>query len=340
MLRYRAAELLDRVRLPRVVMSLRSMAGTSPWITVLSYHRVAPASAAGQFEDGTVDVTPEAFDVHVAFAKKWFDIIGIDDLLSFARGGKLPKNPVLFTFDDGYLDNRKTALPILQKHGARATFFISTTYVSDRRLFWWDHLSYMVKRSTRERIEITYPTPTSLSLSGAGERRQAYRALRRFITEHVGIDIWRFLEVVGEATGVVLSREDERRFADEMILTWDDVKAMRAAGMDIQSHTCDHYVLPTLSTDHLRLELRRSREILEGVLNEPVRAISYPVGRGVVQLPTLREEVKRAGYELGFSNASGVNHRWDLDPLNVRRLSLDIDSPDSYFRTVMAVPYI
>jgi peptidoglycan/xylan/chitin deacetylase (PgdA/CDA1 family) len=339
MLRYRAAEFFDRARIPRVLLSLRRMTGVSPWITILTYHRVAPASAAGDFEDGTVDVTPEAFDVHLAFAKQWFDIIGMDDLLAFARGGSLPPNPILFTFDDGYRDNLTTALPLLQKHGARATFFISTTYVGERRLFWWDRLSYMVKRSTRERIEIQYPAPAAFPLTSAVERRRAFCGLRRFLTEHVGIDLWRFLDEVAEATGVTLSREDERRFAADMILTWDDVKALRAAGMDIQSHTCDHYILSTLRAAGLRTQLAKSREILEGVLKEPVRALSYPVGRGVVT-EEIRAEMKRAGYELGFTNASGINHRRDFDPLAVHRIALDIDSPNSYFRSVMAVPYL
>jgi peptidoglycan/xylan/chitin deacetylase (PgdA/CDA1 family) len=125
-----------------------------------------------------------------------------------------------------------------------------------------------------------------------------------------------------------------------MILTWDDVHALRAAGMDIQSHTCDHYVITTLSGERLRTELHKSREILEGELREPVRAISYPVGRGAAGNPELLDEVKRAGYELGFSNASGINHRRTLDPLNVRRLSADIEAPDGYFKTVLAVPYL
>lgn len=320
-------------------MGLRQAIGVSPWITVLSYHRVAPVEAVGDFEDGTVDVTPEAFDVHVAYAAKWFDIIGIDDLLSFVHGGSLPKNPLLFTFDDGYKDNRTTALPILQKHGAKATFFISTTYISDRRIFWWDKLSYMVKRSTKERFEITYPEKISVRLGKTTERRQAFKTLRKCITEHYGIDLWRFLDHVAEASGVSIPRDQERRFADEMVMTWDDVKAMRSAGMDIQSHTCDHYVLPTMTDELLRSELARSREIIEGELKEPVRAISYPVGR-FVSRPSLRKDVRDAGYELGFSNATGINHRWHLDPLNVKRISLDIDSPDSYFRTAMAIPYI
>jgi hypothetical protein len=94
-----------------------------------------------------------------------------------------------------------------------------------------------------------------------------------------------------------------------------------------------------MKKDHLEAELGGSREILEGVLGAPVRAISYPVGHGVAADPVQRAAVKSAGYELGFTNASGINHRFRFDPLDVRRLSLDLDAPDGYFKTVMAIPY-
>jgi peptidoglycan/xylan/chitin deacetylase (PgdA/CDA1 family) len=343
MLRYHAAQLVDRLRIPSAVLALRAAARVPAWITVLAYHRVNDATAGADFDEGTVDVTPEAFDRHVAYAKRWFDVIGVGDLLAYTRGGALPRNPLLITFDDGYKDNWRAAVPILRKHGATATFFIATTYVSDRRLFWWDRLNYMVKRSPRAAIEIDYPTRLTVPLGGAGGgsqekyRRRAFETLRKVITSHFKIDLWRFLDAVAEGSGVVLSREDERRLADDMILTWDEVRAMRRAGMDIQSHTRDHYVLPTMTDEHLAAELGGSREILEGVLGEPVRAISYPVGHRIPA--ALRKAVRHAGYELGFTNASGINHRWSFDPLDVRRLSLELGSPDGYFKTVLAIPY-
>lgn len=340
MLRYSLCQLADRARIPSGLLKVRAASGMSSWITVLTYHRVAPVESGADFCEGTVDVTPEAFDRQIAYGKRWFDFIGIDDLLAFAKGGSLPNNPLLVTFDDGYLDNREVALPILLKHGARAAFFVATTYVSDRRLFWWDRLAYMVKRSTRERIELTYPTRKVVPLTGTHDRERAFRALRAVITDDFEIDLWGFLDAVGEATGVPMSREDERRLADAMIMKWADVHALRAAGMDVQSHTCEHYVLPTLNEAHLREELGRSREILEGELHEPIRAIAYPVGRGAGSYPRLRKAVTDAGYELGFSNAGGINHRWAFDPLNVRRISLDFDVPDGYFKAVMAVPFV
>src|SRR5262249_10800151 len=41
-------------------------------------------------------------------------------------GTALPPNPVILTFDDGYLDHYTTAFPILQEYGFSATFFILT----------------------------------------------------------------------------------------------------------------------------------------------------------------------------------------------------------------------
>ena len=94
------ATVLDKAKLPGLLLSLRARTA-SPWITVLTYHRVAPVEAAADFDDGVVDVTPDAFDRQVAFVARSFDLVGIEDLIAFRRGAKLPKNPLLITFDDG-----------------------------------------------------------------------------------------------------------------------------------------------------------------------------------------------------------------------------------------------
>lgn len=339
--RSRVASVLDDAGIPALLLSLRTR-GASPWITVLTYHRAADREAPTDFDEGVIDVTPDAFDRQMAYVAKWFDVIGIDDLIAFRHGGPLAKNPLLVTFDDGYLDNHDTVLPILKKHGLKATFFIATHYIEERRLFWWDKINWLVKRSKREAIELTYPVTSSgrEPIALGPDKKRAITRLLRIVKDHHGLDLERYLEELAAACDVSLSREEERAVADRMLMTWDHVRAMRAAGMDVQSHTCTHRVLQTLGDEQLEKELALSKEILQGQLKEAIRAISYPVGKPLRFTPGIRNAVRRAGYELGFSNATGVNHRWDFDPLDAKRISLDSDLSDSLFHAMMALPYL
>jgi hypothetical protein len=72
-----------------------------------------------------------------------------------------------------------------------------------------------------------------------------------------------------------------------------------------------------------------------------VFALAYPVGRRIIGSRELVAAVRRAGYEIGFSNASGANSRLRrIDPYDVRRDAMDIDLTDALFRCVLAIPYL
>jgi peptidoglycan/xylan/chitin deacetylase (PgdA/CDA1 family) len=333
------AAALDGMRVPHLAMALRRAA--SPWITVLTYHRVADPVAAAEFDEGVVDVTPQELDRQLAFVRRWFRVVALDDVLAHARGGKrLPRNPVLVTFDDGYRDNHDVALPILRRHGVRATFFVATDYVTQRRLFWWDRVAFLLKRSTRRRIALEYPERVELPLHDAASTRASVRRVQRLIKDRPGLELGRLLDEVEAASGVALSSALERQMADELVLTWSHVIALRRAGMDVQSHTCSHRVLQTLGPLELARELRESRRVLEDALGETVRAVSYPVGKSLEGVPHVKRAVQDAGYELGFSNANGVNRVSAFDPLDARRISLDIETSGPMFRTMLAIPWL
>jgi peptidoglycan/xylan/chitin deacetylase (PgdA/CDA1 family) len=323
-----------------LVLALRKRGLFRPWIPVLTYHRVARPEDAGTFDPGVVDVTPEAFDEQVGFLVRWFDLVGLDELVAFRRGKRLPPNPLLITFDDGYLDNHDTALPILRAHGARAAFFIATSYIEERRLFWWDRVNHLVKSSRAPAIELTYPRPMRLLLATERDRKRAVTALLRVIKDHFGLDLPRFLDEVSRAARVALDAAEERRLVDRTLMTWDHVRALRRAGMDIGSHTCTHRVLQTLPPDALARELAGSRSDLEKVLGEPVRTISYPVGKALAYTPAIRNAVHAAGYELGFSNGTGVNHVWRFDALDARRISMDVGLSPTFYRAMVTLPYL
>lgn len=61
-------------------------------------------------------------------------------------------------------------------------------------------------------------------------------------------------------------------------MTWKQIKTLVKDGMEIGSHTIDHQDLGLMSEDHLRYELRDSRNVLQQKLHVPVQFIAYPSG--------------------------------------------------------------
>jgi peptidoglycan/xylan/chitin deacetylase (PgdA/CDA1 family) len=305
---------------------------------VLTYHRFALPDGAGVFDEGVADTTLETFERQMSLLKRWFNVLPLEDLFQFRTGRPLPPNPVFVTFDDGYKDGFDIALPILKRYGIRATFFVATDYVDQRRLFWWDKVHLIVKSSPKESFELSYPARLSFRLRTDDERLATARALIRLIKDEHGLELERFLDEVSQACGSSIGRLEERRMADGLLMTWDHLRGLRDAGMGVQSHTRSHRTLQTVPLTQLRNELGGSREVLEKELGEPVRAIAYPVGKQLGRAPDIRAALHAAGYELGFSNGTGVNDVWTFDPLDARRLCLDVSLSDAQFLAMLAIP--
>ncbi len=332
------ARLMTDSKAVDALLRVRRMA-PFPLLTVLTYHRVAAWEGSSPVDQDITDATPEQFERQIAFLAQQFQFVGIDDLDAFARGAPLPDNPVLVTFDDGYLECHSVVLPILRRHGARATFFVSTSYLERGRMFWWDFIGQVVRRCREERVELRYPQ--LLRLDFAHDRESASRTLLQLVKRHPGLDLERFLGQLLDATRVAWSAEEERELADRLLMRWPHVAELLAAGMDVQSHTRTHRVLQTLSPSHLRDELEGSRRELEERLGRPVSAIAYPVGYPLAHLDHLRHALRVSGYRWGFTNQSGVNRLWwPGDPYDLRRIAMTVEFDDRFFRAMMALPYL
>lgn len=319
------------------ILKLRQHAPT-PWLSILTYHRFPKHDGSEPFDDGVIDTTAEQFEEQLLCLKKHFNIVGIDELCAFAAGATLPRNSVAITFDDGYLDNYQQALPILKRHDCKATFFVATSFVSERRVYWWDRAAYVVKHSHRSVLELHYPTYLRVELEP--DRGQAIYRLLRFVKDSsYALDLQRFLDELSRATGVVWTRELELEFAERLLMTWDHVRALRAAGMDVQSHTRTHRILQTLSPAELSAELVGSRQDLQRELGEPARAIAYPVGRPLGASSPIRAALQQAGYEIGFTNGTGPTSLWSRrDRYDICRQTVARDLSTPYLLSILAVP--
>lgn len=89
-----------------------------PKVTVLLFHSVSG--------DGTlVDISRKNFATQIEYLRRNFDLISLNEVIKFIKGEFTPKRPsVALTFDDGYKDLLKNAIPLLSKYSIPATFFV------------------------------------------------------------------------------------------------------------------------------------------------------------------------------------------------------------------------
>jgi peptidoglycan/xylan/chitin deacetylase (PgdA/CDA1 family) len=161
------------------------------------------------------------------------------------------------------------------------------------------------------------------------------------VKTHVGLDLERFLEHLATAACVPWSDSIDRELANQCLMTWDQIRELRALGMDVQSHTRTHRVLQTLDATQLREELQGSKDELEREIDAPVQSISYPVGHRLMDRDDVRTALANAGYKLGFTNATGTHRlRTAGDPYDVSRIGCDYGTSDALFRAKLAAPFI
>lgn len=300
------SRVLDGLGVVEALVRLRAKL-PSPWLMSLCYHRTAEISQRGDLDGAVIDASPAQFEQQIGMLAQISTFVGIDDVIGYLhRGKKLPKNPVLVSFDDGYKDCLTISLPVLARHGAKAAFFLPTDFMTERTMFWWDRIAWAVKRTRLERAVLAYPRRIELDLSSDATRHAAMDVLNEVVKKTRAMDLPRFLASLDETLDVHIPREVERKLVDEVLMTWDDARKLADAGMDIGSHTRTHRVLQTLEWEDHNGELAGSRRILQERLDRPVRSIAYPVGYSLDDRSDLRRAVIEAGYEVGFSCRSGV----------------------------------
>ncbi|MBI5676088.1 MAG: polysaccharide deacetylase family protein [Nitrospirae bacterium] len=77
-------------------------------------------------------ITPvNVFEAQIKFlSKRVFNSINLQELYVYMKyNNKISDNPIVLTFDDGYLDNWVYAFPILKKYGMKGTIFVNPEFV-------------------------------------------------------------------------------------------------------------------------------------------------------------------------------------------------------------------
>ncbi len=121
--------------------------GRNVKVVILMYHHVGdpPPKASRMRKDLTVS-TADFSDQAKLLKMEGYTSIKLGDILAYSQGKfSMPKNPVVFTFDDGYDDVFVNALPILKQNGFVGSLAIITRYpksvMGDNFYASWDEIA-------------------------------------------------------------------------------------------------------------------------------------------------------------------------------------------------------
>jgi peptidoglycan/xylan/chitin deacetylase (PgdA/CDA1 family) len=313
------SDMLSKTGMLRVLESFPSR----PGIVIFNHHRVGDAGHT-PFDRGVFSSTVDQFDAQIRYLKKRMPIVSGEELESLVSGKtKLDRMHAAITFDDGYLDNYANAFPVLKSHDATATFFLITTYVGTATVPWWDEIACLMRFTKERSLKLRIPVPATIKLDE--DRETSIRTVLRRYKLPENHDYDGFLSELREQTKSILPKA-ERRF-----LSWDEAREMKAAGMEIGSHTCSHRLMSQLTPEEQAIELRESKAELERQLGTRVGSFAYPVGTRDAFTPVTEGLARAAGYSIAFSFHGGINRPGAIRPMHLYRTT---PAPDhTAFRT-------
>ena len=314
------------------VSALAARAPHRDLLLVLNYHRVGDANAT-PWDPGVFSASAEQFDEQVGWVKRHLQPVGLDEGVEFvsANGRARPGGTrVLFTFDDGYLDNFEIAFPILRSHGLQGVFFLASALVGSDQIPWWDVIAFVVKQARRRAFTLRYPAERTIDVDKQG-LTEALRQVLLLYKEPEMTDSDRFLAELQESCG----GPHPGASGERLFLDWDQAGQMVAGGMAIGAHTHTHRILGRLEADEQRFELSEGRRILRQRLGIAADTLAYPVGTRSSFTPATQRLAQECGYRACFSFYGGLNFPGRTDHYNILRSGVDGQSM-ARFRTQAA----
>lgn len=148
-------------------------------------------------------------------------------------------------------------------------------------------------------------------------------ALPVLLREGIPATVFLTAGYIGEAELPVL--RDRRGITP---LTWEEVRAMAEAGVELGAHTLTHASLPALDDESLRREVQGSRDRIEAETGLRPSSFCYPRGHFDERV---KRAVRAAGFELACTTLPGCVTP-DTHPFSLRRTFIAFDDTLRDFR--------
>jgi len=290
---------------------------------ILMFHRVLPVSDRPRIHNHkSLEITPEQLErVIVFFKKRDYEFISLDDLSR--RRGEFPgkRKFVVFTFDDGYVDNYQYAYPVFKKHNVPFTIYVATCLPDSQAVLWWYLLEDIVLNRGQLQLEVE-GKKVSFRSETMKEKEIAFNKIRNWFAL---ADEKRLLALVGS----LFSGNEDAISAKtrELSLTWQQIIELSQDPLvTIGSHTVNHFPLDSLTTEKSTYEIAQSKKIIESHIDKEVKHFCYPLGsHGKKEIEILKNTTYTTSTTIKMANIfpENLEHPFSLPRIMINSLTTD-----------------
>jgi peptidoglycan/xylan/chitin deacetylase (PgdA/CDA1 family) len=233
----------------------------------------------------TLFLTLKNFEKQLQLYKKYFNIISLDDFYTgnFSRD----RFSVCLTFDDGFANNYKYVLPLLEAYRVPASFFITAISQAGYDFLWNDLLSIAGHEWPRQFV--------------FRDEKFTRRADHKYVSQNGRVlnDMLREtgFEAKAELITILTNTFNLTQHAHEdfwLQMDADQIRRMaECKWVSIGSHSYWHNDLAKLNAADVHKDLIKSRQFLEEITGKEVKSLAFPYGSYTRQTV---EAAKKAGF--------------------------------------------
>jgi peptidoglycan/xylan/chitin deacetylase (PgdA/CDA1 family) len=279
------------------------------WLTknrqrVITFHNV--------IEDKYFD---NALHLGVSHSKSIFDFQLAEIKKNYQFTTEINKRQTaIITFDDGYQNNYFEAVPILDKHNAKAVFFVVADLIDNDNILWIDKVLFWFSYVPIGSYQIG-----ALNFMITTENRlENYQIFYDYVLSNYS-QICQLLESLELAYSFSsLSLNISYRKSRFMALSTEQLSTMKLQGHLVACHSKSHSILSKLDSNDLQNEISFCESKIPSVYN--CNYFSYPFGTNQEVSSEVKDCIKNSNFNISFMNV----WNWQKSSCNysIDRLSL------------------
>jgi peptidoglycan/xylan/chitin deacetylase (PgdA/CDA1 family) len=215
----------------------------------------------------------DKFEKYIKFLSDNGEAITLNDI--FDKNQKF-RNKYIITFDDGFYNNYKYALPIMKKYNVPHIIYLTSNYVDKNLISWIDRIDIAID-NCKKKIIYSKIFKKKFRLGTKENKIIFLNFIRNYCKSIKKVDLNKFAEIL--LKDLKLSAPKTSRSDLDKKLDWNCIIKMNKNNLtEFGGHSHSHNILGHLTKSQYTKEIKKSLNFLSKKGNLKIKHYSYPEG--------------------------------------------------------------